>query len=86
MAQYPSSAPMVSRPSRTAASMLAVIRGQAWNASRPSGLSAFRRARSGHCSAASAVHWTDVWWSLFFFTPTAARQSRHSTRISLAWV
>ena len=61
--------------------MLAASRGQAGVdvAPRPRGRLELRALR-----AASAVHWIDVWCSLFFFTPTRARQSRQATSTSRA--
>ena len=62
--------------------MLSTSRPQAGWKSRPP----VRRLSSGQCARASAVHWIDVWCSLFFFTPTRARQSRQATSTSRALV
>ena len=40
----------------------------------------------GQCRSASSFHWIEVWCSLFFFTATRARQSRHATSVSRALV
>ena len=44
------------------------------------------RANSWQSASASVVHWIEVWCSLFFFTPTRARQSRQATSTSRALV
>ena len=72
-------------PSRAAASMLETIRGQPSRTDRPSGVRSIR-ANSGQWCTASSSHWIEVWCSLFFFTPTRARQSRHATEVSRALV
>ena len=65
--------------------MLATMRGQASCTARPCGRCDIR-LNSGQCCTASSFHWIEVWWSLFFFTPTRARQSRQATSVSRAWV
>ena len=66
-----------------AASMLAAIRGQLRCSGRPSGASVIL-ANSGQARTDSSDHWMEVWWSLFFFTPTVARQSRQATSVTRA--
>src|SRR3546814_14910037 len=72
-------------PSRVAASMLATNRGHDTWTWRPSGAVDIL-ANSGHRDTACPDHWMEVWCSLFLFTPTVARKSRHSTWFNRASV
>ena len=65
--------------------MLAASLGQDACTARPPGWADIL-ANTWQCPSASSVHWMEVWCSLFFFTPTRARQSRHATSTSRACV
>ena len=66
--------------------MLATRRGQPGVTRAALGPAVVAARSSGQCRTASSVHWIEVWCSLFFFTPTVARQSRQATSVSRAAV